>query len=271
MPRNKIEGFSEDTFAFSVLFELKSHYFSGYNILPVIPTRRKEKDLGYDAKLDIGGFLMFIQFKTSKYRYGSNAKAMGFFGAPYYMFELRAKDGFAQNRALCKMQREGLSVFYMAPLFETKADLMKYASTTKVVEQTRCFEPSQVLGLPGSSRTGSTAHQVAFDCRGKACRCSRPAEIESLHFEQLIETRWRHLIEHPQIVGRDSYVNTALSLYSVARSLSTDRTHQLSGLSRKSVVATWSENEFGMIGSIAFIARERLGLDTILVTRQSTG
>jgi hypothetical protein len=112
--------FSETQFSFCYVFEILKKY---PKLMPIFPTLREEKYLGYDVK--IGGSL-FLQFKRPKYL--ANNK---------YQIKL-ARDQF-QILYNLKLNKPANKVFYVAPIFHTLQDMRNFYVTGKIEENSAHF------------------------------------------------------------------------------------------------------------------------------------
>lgn len=112
--------FSETQFSFCYVFEILKKY---PKLMPIFPTLREEKHLGYDA--DIGGSL-FLQFKRPKSL--ANNK---------YQIKL-TRDQF-QILYNLKFNKPANKVFYVAPIFHALQDMRNFYINGKIEENSAHF------------------------------------------------------------------------------------------------------------------------------------
>lgn len=149
--------FSETQFLFCFLNELLSNHPHAF--MPMIPTQRKEKNVGYDANITIGSRVLFLQFKIPEFRKRKKAKYFKDFDAPYYVFRIHNKTSDDQHSTLTKLaiQCPG-SVYYCTPNYITYEELEDSYNNNKVMKNSKIIDCGQ-MNLQGLSNKD---HDITF-------------------------------------------------------------------------------------------------------------
>lgn len=151
--------FSELTFAFAFLREFEEH-FGPYAVPPDFISQAEEYTKGYDAEVNLGGALVFIQFKRSEVMSRSSAKEVkyrDFPSLPVYRMHLHRKNRYGQHLALQALEADGFSVFYMTSAVRDRNELNRHAQRKVLVGRSGWFTPSEIV-LPDRS----SDHHVSF-------------------------------------------------------------------------------------------------------------
>lgn len=130
-------NFSEFSFGFAVTHEICQELLNcGFSAAPVFPTLRKEKHLGYDVKIPVRGFPLFLQFKLSE-KLGKRAREWKIYKAPYFRVHLSKKSHSMQHQNLQKLANKGKGYYvcYVSPLFIKLQELNRAFNSQQVVRQ----------------------------------------------------------------------------------------------------------------------------------------
>ncbi len=113
-------GISEFSFSFSFLHEQVNRNGRPFCV-PVLPSLRRESDVGYDAKLPKKGIDYYFQFKMSDYLRGGNAKFIkdGTYRSLYYRIALHKAKKNKQHNLLYMLSQKNPYVYYVAPKLRT--------------------------------------------------------------------------------------------------------------------------------------------------------
>lgn len=88
-----------------------------------MPTQMEESELGYDANMEVGSKVVYLQYKVSDYLSAPNAKHYKEYNEPYYRFRVKTDiaNGYIQHNALWNLQKNNPNaiVRYCAPIFHT--------------------------------------------------------------------------------------------------------------------------------------------------------
>lgn len=96
----------------------------------LLPTLRREADLGYDVGIRRKWSVLYLQFKIPQYLSRKNSAEYPFFEAPYFRFKVKSnatRNGNVQHNILCDLEAAGEAVFYASPCFLSEAALNEYA------------------------------------------------------------------------------------------------------------------------------------------------
>jgi hypothetical protein len=151
--------FSETTFAFALLQELRDRYHARSFYVDFLTQPAEAVSGGYDASVDLGGTLHFFQFKRSEVMTGHLAKELqgGFPSAPVFRMHLRSKGNFKQHKDLQDFEAAGHSVFYAASGAISGPNLRMQFSTGQVIRNAGFMVPSEI-DLPDFTQE----HHVSF-------------------------------------------------------------------------------------------------------------
>lgn len=92
-----------------------------------MPTQLEESKLGYDATMEVGSKVVYLQYKVSDYLSAPNSKQYKDYNEPYYRFRVKTDiaNGHIQHNVLWNLQTNfpNAIVRYCAPAFHTNQQL----------------------------------------------------------------------------------------------------------------------------------------------------
>lgn len=153
--------FSEFSYGFAVLHEFCRTLGTAVLTAPELPSLIEEGrgDGGHDARLDLPGKPLFLQFKCSEYMVLRSAREWKHFLAPYYRFWIHAPRESNQHALLVARDVSPNVVYYVAPEFHTSEDFNHHFISSQVLSHSIFFRPTMIPALPDNN-----AHSVAFLC-----------------------------------------------------------------------------------------------------------
>lgn len=194
--------FSEFSYAFALVQELSQVLGNaGMNAVPVFPTQRQEAHLGYDVRLDLPGFPLFLQFKRGDYANSPTAKGV-VLGLPVRRFEVYATKKSSQHDLLCDLAvRQPGSVFYVAPCFHTQEELNRYSNQRRITSCS-CWLPVESI----KPFCDNQKHLIAYNGKhsaGRVVAFSERRDITGIpSFEHLL-SRWRQQTRGHVVLGQN--------------------------------------------------------------------
>ena len=164
--------FSEFSYGYAVTEELVSLHRASIVAAPMFPSLYDEGQPGggYDVKIPIVGYPVFLQFKLSDQLERANSKEYksGLLGLPYYRMYIRPAKHSDQHTLLLDLEASGEAVFYVAPEFHLPAELNSFYLNRTVVFNSAAFSPQEIGPMPDEHE-----HYIVFE-RGALLgyRCS---------------------------------------------------------------------------------------------------
>lgn len=158
--------FSELTYAFALLRELEG-LFGSYVVPPIFITQAEEFSKGYDAQVDLGGTIAFLQFKRSEVMTRASAKEIwhGHFSSPVFRMHLHKRHNYGQHLALQALEAEGNAVLYATSGARNREDLFHQSSMGQLTGNSGLFTPAEIV-LPDVVHP----HHVSFKRGGSKFR-----------------------------------------------------------------------------------------------------
>ena len=152
-------GFSEFSYGYAVTEDIASS--APRRIAPIFPSLTEEGKTGggYDLKLDLPGFPMFLQFKLSDWMvrpYATEAKS-GYLQNPFYRIPLRPLKESQQHQLLLDLELAANDVYYVAPAFHLDTELNSVYQSHQVADRSVFIMPSDIGPLPDSDQ-----HYLSF-------------------------------------------------------------------------------------------------------------
>ena len=192
-------GYSEFSFGYAFTENLVRSSASGPSSAPRFPNLVEEGSLGYDLRIEDGGFPLFLQYKLpermvrasaveiSKHRLNRQGLPI-----PFFRMYLMKKDASRQHEMLIELEQQWpCSVFYAAPFMVGHAEFNSAYVSVAVHKHSVLFSPGQIGSLPDGAQ-----HIVAYHPRVRsAWFCSEPKRIEALGVASVLENRGRALKE----------------------------------------------------------------------------
>lgn len=166
--------FSEFSYGYAAVREAESELAGMYKQsgAPTLPSLVEEATVGYDAKVPLVRYALFLQFKRSEYisRGHPDSPTWWHFGAPHYRFQIDVSGH--QHRELRVLEtRLGTSfpgdVLYAAPMFYRQSEFDTAYLGGHVLDRTMLVAPSAFDGLTG-------VHRFAHDGMGVRSILSEP-------------------------------------------------------------------------------------------------
>ncbi|MBR8839749.1 MAG: hypothetical protein DSM106950_38560 [Stigonema ocellatum SAG 48.90 = DSM 106950] len=168
--------FSEFSYGFAITKELVDLCGKYLTAAPLFPSLLQEGKIGYDVKLDLAGFPIFLQFKISDYMNNKNAKEVrkGVLHPPFYRMSLRSKRYSNQHDLLLQLENKGNLVYYVAPSFYTRYQFDDYFINNQTALNSVFIKPNQI-GIINDYDN----HCVSWENdHGSVWRFSTPVQIQ---------------------------------------------------------------------------------------------
>lgn len=148
---------------------------------PIFPSLKDEGVLGYDAKIQIVGSPIFLQFKLCSRMVRSSSKTSKHLPISHYRMHLRPQKHSKQHDLLMRLEAKGNEVYYAAPEFHLPEELNDAFTDNIVRFQTAFFRPFAIGKLPDKHE-----HFVGFE-KGQTFGYlfSDPVKIERESSERL--------------------------------------------------------------------------------------
>ncbi len=143
VPRNPF--FSEFTYAYALTEELVAAEGSSVRILPIFPSLIVEGKYGFDVMINQRGIPLFLQFKLA-HQMTRRAKEVkgGYFTTKFYRMYLRCSGPTNQHSLLLDLEAEGNSVYYVAPKFHFRRELITAYENREIWNQSLQIKPSEI-------------------------------------------------------------------------------------------------------------------------------
>lgn len=154
-------GISEFTFGYAFLYEQTLRNWGSLVAVPILPSLRKEAELGWDAHLPLRGCDFYYQFKLSDRLKRANATfiADGTYGGPYYRIKLHARNYNQQHRMLRRHSQSNQRTYYVAPEFATIGDFKHAFLSSTITEHSRLIPLHQCENYPPND---SEQHYITY-------------------------------------------------------------------------------------------------------------
>lgn len=152
---------------------------------PIFPSLKDEGVLGYDAKIQIVGSPIFLQFKLSSCMVRASSTTASKLAISHYRMHLRPHKHSKQHSLLVRLEKNGNQVLYAAPEFHLPDELNDAFMNNVVRYRTAFFRPLAIGPLPDKHE-----HFVGFE-KGQTFGYlfSDPIKIEKENSEQ-IASEW---------------------------------------------------------------------------------
>ena len=156
---------------------------------PSFPSLRREgTEGGYDVKLDLPGFPLFLQFKLSDCMVRSRVyeTQQGLLTTPFFRMHLRPLKRSRQHQLLLDWEATGKAVYYVAPAFFKEPDFNLAYTSGSILRKSVMISPAAIGRLPSKEN-----HHISFKNvqQGFGYRLSRSEQkVEILSWEDVIET-----------------------------------------------------------------------------------
>lgn len=203
MQRRSISDFSEFSYGYALTENLITWTGMQLTAAPVFPSLIAEGQTGggYDLNLKSSGIALFLQFKLSKCIRSRRATEYqkGQMTVPFYRMALRPRTS-RQHELLLDLEKVAAWVYYVAPAFDTLADLNDAYLSREVLLRSIMVAPSAIGRLPDNK-----SHHVAYEeflpssGQAKAVFCSTPRPIHVILNDELVRNLTSHLPEAPHI------------------------------------------------------------------------
>lgn len=151
--------FSEFSYGYAVTEEI-THSAGPLSVAPVFPSLVQEgQSGGFDVKLGLPGFPLFLQFKLSDCMIRGNADEAksGLLNVPFYRMHLRPLSHSQQHNLLLNLESTGKMVYYIAPAFHLEPEFNQIYASHTVVSCSVKIRPSDIGPLPDIYE-----HYIAF-------------------------------------------------------------------------------------------------------------
>ena len=156
------------------------------NAAPLFPSLIEEGKAGggYDLKLDLQGFPLYLQFKRADYMKRASAAEVSKhnlpISRPFYRFKITEAKKSNQHDLLLELDDGSCLVFYAAPRFHELDEINDAWLTNSVASRSIFVQPSAIGPLDDEP------HHVAYD-QNTAWICSEPRELPILSASGLMD------------------------------------------------------------------------------------
>lgn len=168
--------FSEFTFGYAAIREAESTLAQIYRSAgaPVLPSLRLEATHGWDAKVPMLEYALFLQFKRPEFisRRHPGSPTWDHIGNPHYRFAIRT--GEHQYQRLLELENDIANgaevgdVYYVAPRFHRQADFDDAYLSGRVLERSSIVAPAEF------ENDGTTHHYATDASTGAPTIMSQP-------------------------------------------------------------------------------------------------
>lgn len=190
---------SETSFLHEIATEIENTRFWGETIgRTSFPTLIKEGTLGYDAKFNKKGKPLFIQTKMPEYLSRKDAKEYGYFGKPYFRFDIYPESKSKQHNLLIDLGRKFRnSVFYVGPLFHTEKQFDSIAASRKVITNSKFINTTNL-----KPNKVDDEHVI---CYAEKCKSKMWSEETNIEFD-FDGIEFRNVLEQIEPISFNQYV-----------------------------------------------------------------
>lgn len=204
--------FSEIQFAFGVMNELVNYYFKPQKVwgVPMFPTQRKEKYVGYDVGIKGPVRTLFFQFKVPEKKTTSKGKYWRSFGGPYYEFKIWPDNLTHQHNELVDLAKDlRHEVYYCAPGFHTDEGFEEYYQNIMISKKSIYVPCTRLPKIKGNDE-----HDISYTLE--------PYRISLMHSDESVIQSFN--LEELKIHSKsvDSYENVHECLLHIAKIFSID-------------------------------------------------
>lgn len=167
---------SEFSYGYALVEELATRHRDVLTAAPVLPSLSEEGQagVGWDVRLDTLGIPAFLQFKIGHRMVRRNAKECvrhGWF-PPFYRMHVRPSRLSDQHQSLVDLEAAGELVWYVAPVFDTPAELNDFYASRAVADNSFWIRPS-AIPIPDDKD-----HHVGYvGPAGPFCICSPESRL----------------------------------------------------------------------------------------------
>ena len=198
---------SEFSYGYSIIREFENRLGPNMKAVPLLPSLRKEKKLGYDVKI-VANKSIFLQFKLSQYM-TKRAREGAYMKGAYYRFNL---DNISQFFALLNLSQidSGNIVRYVAPLFHKLDEFNIYFFNDEVIKHSIFIPPTAIFNK--KITVLMQKHKVVYNSNDKFFIFSEPYEIslkDEMDIFKAYETNLKYISIYEYIL---QLTNIALKL-----------------------------------------------------------
>lgn len=236
---------NEATFQFAALREVCESLTSSFGRAPIIPSQRRERHDPWDASLEYApGKILLLQFKASKCRKRVPRKSPRPLTPVFYEFGVRWRPSEQHNK-MRRLALGGAEIYYVAPMFDEEGELHDLFQRRMVISNSIAVDPGTLPEIH------SGEHHFCYkdDCHG--IFCSEPIDVDIVPFGKALY----RFTDQPAAQDLGDVVRTME--VQVKDALQIRGTLQRRRNFRRSL--HW----------IAMTLRQRLGVETLVVARQS--
>ena len=158
---------------------------------PSFPSLRSESTLGYDVKLELPGFPLFLQFKLSDCMVRDTVEEAqeGLFTIPFFRMHIRSAKRSRQHKLLLDLESTSKAVYYVAPAFYREQEFYLAYTSRSILTKSVMISPAAIGPLPDDGD-----HHISFKDvqQGFGYRLSRsPHKVKILSWEDVIGTMYQ--------------------------------------------------------------------------------
>ena len=181
-------GFSEFSYGYAVTEDIVRSK-GPLKAAPFVPSLRSEGvQGGFDVKLCLPGFPLFLQFKLSDCMIGPTAyeAQQGLFTTPFFRMHIRPRKRSRQHKLLLELEATGKAVYYVAPAFHREREFNLAYTSRSILTKSVIISPATIGRLPDDGN-----HHISFKNvqEGFGYLLSRSAhKVEILRWEDVIRT-----------------------------------------------------------------------------------
>ena len=183
-------GFSEFSYGYAVTEDIV-HSKGPLKAAPSFPSLRSEgaQGGGFDVKLDLPGYPLFLQFKLSDCMIGPTAyeARQRLFTTPFFRMHIRPQKRSRQHKLLLDLEATGKAVYYVAPAFHQEQEFNLAYTSRSILTKSVMISPAAIGQLPDDGN-----HHISFKNvqHRFGYLLSRSAhKVEILSWEDVIGTR----------------------------------------------------------------------------------
>lgn len=159
---------------------------------PTLPSLRRE--VIYKPEMNVGGVLVFMQYKLGDHIVGTGSSLKDLWGIPYYRFPVDPGKKTKRHALLMELEGMGKLVYYAAPEFHTTGGLYESLMGEKVLENSTFWSPAGIGTVTEKAR-----NTIAYK-RNAQYGILEPGRIrvERVHKGQaLLNALAEHAASHP--------------------------------------------------------------------------
>ena len=201
MPVELHERLSEFSYGYGVTREFERVLQSrGLSATPFLPSLLHEAKLGFDVGFKRAGTPLLLQFKLGQAMRRFVPGPRPPLGQPFWRCHIDTAEPDGQFELLLKAQRDGASVFYLAPKFHDWEIYLESFERSQVVKRSLVVGPGRIRQTLVDNGVPDGDHKIVYD-KSKAYLCSDPLELETIDASELADRVMAHIESERAPVG----------------------------------------------------------------------